>query len=126
MSWFQSDPRRFEKEVQLMMQGSQACLRQSGDHVFWVEDLIAKTGQPYRLIIDYPDRFPYEMPRAYVANPAVDGAPHRFADGSLCMFDNPGACNPKITALVIRNRAVLWFLAYEVWRVSGVWEPPGH
>ena len=109
-----------------MNERTRAVLRRSGDHVFWIERLLSNTGQQYQLIIDYPDRFPYEMPRAYVARPSVDGAPHRLGDGSLCLFTDPFATNPKITAVVVRNRAVLWFLTYEVWRVTGTWEAPAH
>jgi hypothetical protein len=50
-----------------------------------------------------------------------------LGDGSLCLFDDPWASDPNCTALVVRNRAVTWLLAYEVWqRTGGEWKAPDH
>ena len=126
MTWYRTDPRRLEKEVALMTARTRAELRQSGDGVFWVEDLVSTTGQPFTLVIDYPDGFPYEMPRAYVLRPKILQAPHRFEDGHLCLFSSPFASDPKVTALVVRNRAVVWYLAWEIWKATGEWMAPEH
>jgi hypothetical protein len=126
VTWYRTDPRRLEKEVQIMTRRTRAELRESEGHIFWVEHLVSATGQPFALTIDYPDRFPYEMPRAYVLHPDVSRAPHRLGDGSLCLFHSPFACDPKVTALVVRNRAIVWFLAWEVWKATGEWMAPEH
>lgn len=109
-----------------MEQRSRAALARSGETLFWVEDLVAESGAPYRLKISYPERFPHEPPKAFVVWPDIKTAPHRFSDGSLCLFDRPSASGVKTTALVVRNRAVAWFLAYEIWRATGEWMAPQH
>ena len=127
MNWHIRDPRRFQKEVEIMRHGSHARLMSEGGRVFWLEDLRSPTGRPYRLVIDYPDRFPYEAPRAFVVEPRITGAPHVLVDGSLCLFDNPLAgIGLGTTALLVRNRAVTWFLLYEIWRVTSEWVGPQH
>lgn len=128
MRWFERDPRRLQLERELMESRTQAQLRRLGDELGWLENLrSAGAGVPYQLVIVYPDRFPYEPPKAFIAYPDVTGAPHRFLDGSLCLFNNPAvASGVKTTALLVRNRAVVWFLAYELWRVTGEWMAPQH
>ncbi len=104
---------------------SRATLARDGDTIFWVEDLVAESGARYRLKVVYPDRFPHERPKAFVVSPDVKGAPHRWGDGSLCLFGS-GPTGVKTTALVVRNRAVTWFLAYEFWKATGKWMAPQH
>lgn len=126
MSWFETDPRRLEKEIELMVGRTHANLHRSGHHIFWVENLRSQpTGVRYQLVIDYPGDFPYAPPRAYVTRPTIRVAPHRFSDGSLCVFES-GATGVKTTALVVRNRAVIWFLTYQIWRACGEWVAPEH
>ena len=108
-----------------MQARSRATLAREGNTLFWVEDLIAESGTLYRLKIVYPERFPYERPKAFVVSPEVSGAPHRWGDDSLCLF-GAGPTDIKTTALVVRNRAVTWFLAYEFWKVTGEWMAPQH
>jgi len=127
MRWHERDPRRLHLEHDLMERGTTARLVTWGNKLAWMEDLMsAGARQPYRLAIVYPKHFPYEAPRAYVLAPDVSGAPHRLSDGSLCLFDNPTHPGVKTTALVVRNRAVVWFLAYELWRATGEWMAPAH
>jgi len=93
----------------------------------WVEELVAKSGSSYTLAITYPAAFPHERPKAFIVKPRITSGPHLLADGSLCLFDDPWAVDLKCTALVIRNRAVTWMLAYEVWqRTGGEWLAPDH
>lgn len=126
-TWFTRDPERLAIETALMEHGTRAVLRRTATDLMWVEDVRSTaTGQLFTLAITYPERFPFEAPRGFILNPGiVGGAPHRFGDGSLCLFPDPRlADGPKTTALVVRNRAVVWFLAYEVWRVTGEWMAP--
>lgn len=127
MTWYRSDPRRLREEEQCMRHGAQARLLRDGHRLFWIEQIVSTFGQPYVLRIDYPDRFPWEPPQASIISPDVSGAPHRFTNGTLCLFNNPSVgCGPQTTALLVRNRAIAWFLAYEVWRHTGQWAAPQH
>jgi len=127
MTWFDADPERLQAEAELMTDGTNATLIETNGQLAWVEDLVSMGGQPYRLLVLYPDRFPYEPPKAFVLDPDIEGAPHRLLDGSLCLFDDPmHADGPKTTALVVRNRSVVWFLAYEAWCATGAWVAPQH
>lgn len=126
-SWFENDPERFDMEIELMIERSRAELRMANDRYVWVEELVSKFGQPFVLAVDYPDAFPHEAPKAFIVSPSVEGAPHRLADGSLCLWPNPLAGDGvKTTAIAVRNRAVVWFLAYEVWLATGKWSAPQH
>ncbi|MCC6526045.1 MAG: hypothetical protein IT373_25585 [Polyangiaceae bacterium] len=94
----------------------------------WNERLVFRpTGEPYELTIAYPETFPHSPPRAFVLTPSVIGAPHRLIDGSLCLFDNPAvAAGVKTTALLVRNRAVVWFWTFRAWQLTGAWCAPEH
>jgi len=128
MAWYHTDPDRLDAEANLMQENTNGQIVElQGDRLAWVEDLVSKAGQRYCLRIAYPDRFPFEPPKAFVQSPDISGAPHRLSDGSLCLWDNPFAADgPKTTALVVRNRAVVWFLVYEAWRATGAWAAPQH
>lgn len=111
-----------------MLRGSRARLVQSPNGSFyWIERLKSEGGRSYLLTIEYPPRFPHERPKAFIVNPPIKSAPHMLSDGSLCLFDDPWATDPKCTALVVRNRAVTWMLAYEAWQLTGgEWHAPQH
>ena len=125
-SWYERDPRRLQKETELMRAFTRAQLRRSGASLIWYETIRSEAHRAFRLLVEYPDRFPYSRPRAFIASPDIGGAPHRLSDGSLCLFNDPWATDIKTTALVVRNRAVTWILAYEVWCLTGTWEAPQH
>jgi hypothetical protein len=126
--WHKKDPERLQSEVAAMRHYTRAELRRLSSGLIWVERLRSSFRTPYGLVITYPERFPYERPKAFVVNPELErGAPHRLSDGSLCLFTDPWACDMKCTAAVIRNRAAAWFIAYEVWLRNGrVWKAPEH
>ena len=124
--WFERDPERLAVEAHLMQTHTRASLFNEAGTLFWLEDIESASGGRYRARFVYPERFPFERPRAFIIHPRVTSAPHRFSDGSLCLFDNPCLCDVKITALVVRNRTVIWILAYEIWQRTQVWMPPGH
>lgn len=126
-AWFDTDPARLHKEVALMAERSRAELRRVGSGLMWVEQLCSTSGQQYAIAIEYPDRFPHEAPRAFLLSPDVSGAPHRFADGSLCLWgDHVRASGVKTSAVSVRTRAITWFFVYENWRRTGQWSAPEH
>lgn len=127
MAWYDADPNRLQKEVALMAERSRAELRRVGAGLTWIEQLRSSAGQSYVLAIEYPERFPHEAPRAYILSPDVSGAPHRFADGSLCLWgDHVHGSGVKTTAVSVRSRAIAWFFVYEAWRRTGAWSAPEH
>lgn len=110
-----------------MHEQTRAVLAQSpAGELQWVESLTSEGGRPYTLVVDYPRGFPYERPRAFICGVPIDGAPHRLRDGSLCLFDDPWCADPRCSALVVRNRAMAWMLAFELWEATGVWAVPEH
>jgi prevent-host-death family protein len=79
---------------------------------------------PYDITIVLPQGYPNVCPRVYVDSVASD-APHRFADGALCIFGVMTSWNPgKHTALVALENARRWLRHYEDWRKNGEWPQP--
>ncbi len=128
MDFFRPDPERFRVEQRCMHERTHARLYDVDGALTWVEHLQSTaTGRPFAIAIKYPAAFPHSPPRAFVLSPPVDGAPHRLIDGSLCLWDNPAVGDGvRTTALMVRNRAVVWFLAFEVWKATGEWMAPQH
>jgi hypothetical protein len=122
------EPKRLAQEAALMADYTAARLiRRADGSVAWVEELTGPSGRRYTLAVTYPPGFPHERPKAFVVQPQIGVGPHVLADGSLCLFDDPWAVDLKCTALVVRNRAATWLLAYEVWqRTGGEWQAPDH
>ena len=124
--WHKTDPERCAIEVQLMAKRSNARLYENGDQLYWLESLRSQTNRLYQIKISYPVRFPYERPQGFIISPTITSAPHRFSDGSLCLFSTSHDGAAKPTALVVRNRVVVWIFAYELWAATGEWMAPQH
>jgi ubiquitin-protein ligase len=79
----------------------------------------------YSIFITLPHNYPNTCPRVHVAD--VDArAPHRFADGTLCIFGVTSSWNPgKHTARDALNSARHWLNGYEEWRHTGSWPHGG-
>ncbi len=91
----------------------------------WRERVISLSGRLYEIAITYPERFPFECPKAFIVSPEISGAPHRLSDSSLCMFeDHARGLGPRTSALLVRTRAVAWIAMYEKWLVTRTWEQP--
>lgn len=128
MHTLQVDRGRLLREQEFMRSRTTARLYEVDGCLTWVEELRSTaTRQPFTLSITYPLRFPHEPPRAYILRPSVIGAPHLLGDGSLCIWDDPAVGDGvRTTALMVRSRAVVWFLAFEIWKATGTWEAPEH
>lgn len=85
----------------------------------------ATDGNVYSIFITLPHNYPNACPRVHVAD--VDArAPHRFADGTLCIFGVTSSWNPgKHTARDALNSARHWLSGYEAWRHTGSWPHGG-
>jgi antitoxin (DNA-binding transcriptional repressor) of toxin-antitoxin stability system len=79
----------------------------------------------YSIIIALPHNYPNACPRVYVSG--IDrNAPHRFADGALCIFGVMSSWNPgKHTACYALDNARHWLSRYESWRQTGSWPQIG-
>jgi prevent-host-death family protein len=71
-----------------------------------------------------PHGYPSNCPRVYV-EPVVDGAPHRWKDGALCLYGVMSAWNPgKHTVYSTLELARKWLKNYAEWRKTGRWLAP--
>jgi hypothetical protein len=79
----------------------------------------------YSIIITLPHNYPNSCPRVYVSD--IDqNAPHRFADGALCIFGVMSSWNPgRHTARDALENARHWLGRYESWQRTGFWPQIG-
>lgn len=68
-----------------------------------------------------PHGYPSNCPRVY-ATPISDNAPHRWADGALCLYGVMTGWNPgKHTVFSTLKLARQWLRHYDTWRNIGQW-----
>lgn len=117
-----ADKARFQAELQLMAGRTSARPALLGDRPGWVEVIERqRTGRRYMLALTLPPRqWPWQPPQARILTPRIASAPHRYADGHLCLFA-PSTYRPSISFLYVRARAVLWIACFEDWQQTGVW-----
>lgn len=78
-------------------------------------------GTSAEISVVLPHGYPNNCPRVY-ANIISEGAPHRWADGALCLYGVMTAWNPgKHTVLSTLKLARRWISNYDAWRKSGEW-----
>jgi prevent-host-death family protein len=78
-------------------------------------------GTPVEIAVLLPHGYPNNCPRVY-ANTLSEGAPHRWADGALCLYGVMTGWNPgKHTVLSTLKLARQWLRNYEIWRKDGQW-----
>jgi antitoxin (DNA-binding transcriptional repressor) of toxin-antitoxin stability system len=78
-------------------------------------------GTSAELSIVLPHGYPNNCPRVY-SNAVTEGAPHRWADGALCLYGVMTGWNPgKHTVFSTLTLARQWLHSYETWRNSGQW-----
>ena len=78
-------------------------------------------GASAELTIVLPHGYPNNCPRVY-AGAVGEGAPHRWADGALCLYGVMIGWNPgKHTVFSTLKLARQWLRNYENWRKSGQW-----
>jgi prevent-host-death family protein len=77
--------------------------------------------EDYTITVFLPHHYPNACPRVYV-EPVDARAPHRFADGALCIFGVMTLWNPgKSSVRDAVDNARRWIKRYEVWRGNGHW-----
>lgn len=81
-------------------------------------------GTPIEISIVLPHGYPNNCPRVY-ATPIRDNAPHKWADGALCVYGVMSGWNPgKNTVYSTLKLATQWLQHYEIWLRSGRWPQP--
>jgi prevent-host-death family protein len=82
-------------------------------------------GTQLELNIVLPHGYPSTCPRVYAVGLNAK-APHRWSDGSLCLFGVMSAWNPgKHTVFSTLSLARNWLTHYDAWRKGGTWPKPG-
>ncbi len=73
------------------------------------------------LTVRLPHGYPNASPKVFV-DPLVPDCPHRWQDGSLCIFGAIEIWNPgKHNILRVLALARRWISHYEAWRADGTW-----
>jgi hypothetical protein len=73
------------------------------------------------LIVRLPHGYPNASPKVYV-DPLPDKCPHRWQDGSLCIFGVMGPWNPgQHDAVYALGLARRWISHFETWKQQGQW-----
>lgn len=82
-------------------------------------------GEPdSRIEIVLPHGYP-SVPPIIRADPVDDSSPHRWPDGSLCLYGMMTQWNPgKHGATSSINLARIWLRGYRSWRQTGAWPQP--
>ena len=120
--WYERHPQRLWAE-QAIMKGSfpQFVLREADGRLFWEGILVTNFGTHYKARIIYGRNHPYEKPSLRVVRPEIrNDSPHRFADGTLCIY--PDRYDYKRwTAPASVPLLASWLALYEVWVRTGKW-----
>jgi len=80
------------------------------------------TNRFYTLAINFPDKYPYAMPRVRVREPSIrSSAYHLFSNGTMC-YQHESTWNPGRHDLIhVIARAAKWLNKYEVWLQTNRW-----
>lgn len=71
--------------------------------------------------VGLPHGYPSVCPKVY-ATPLATGCPHRWQDGSLCIFGALETWNPgKHTVVHVLRFARHWLSQYASWKLTGTW-----
>lgn len=77
--------------------------------------------QSVRLTIRLPHGYPSACPKVY-AHPVPDGCPHRWQDGSLCIFGAMEVWNPgQHDVSYVLRLARRWLSHFAQWQRTGEW-----
>ncbi|MDM7913881.1 MAG: hypothetical protein QUU85_01255 [Candidatus Eisenbacteria bacterium] len=91
MAWYQEGrwQHRLLAEQELMKSRFPQfrLVQAAGGDLRWIGTLEPVAGQEFLVSLCYPRRYPYESPKLFVEEPRIrSGAPHLYADGSLCVY----------------------------------------
>ncbi len=78
-------------------------------------------GRDFRIEIVLPHGYP-SVPPVIRADPVDNASPHRWPDGSLCVYGMMTQWNPgKHGVMSSINLARMWLRGYTHWRQTGAW-----
>lgn len=87
--------------------------------LFWDGILQTNFDTLYRVNIKYPPSYPWDKPKLVIVEPHVSLlAPHRFADGSLCVYPE-GWNHKQATAPAAVPLIAAWLALYEIFLRTG-------
>lgn len=123
MKWYEEKPKRLKAELVLIRQiyPEAWAIKEKGRLVICYYILGRKA--KYFVKVVYPDDFPFEEPRAYVVEPKITHAQHRWLeDNSLCVEGNVEP--PNVSGKIIIDWSIGWLRVYENWLDGVAW--PDH
>jgi ubiquitin-protein ligase len=119
--WYERYPLRISAEKIIMQENyPQFVLKiENTLQLFWEGILQTNFGTLYRASINYPQAYPWQKPKLMIVEPEVRAnAPHRFADGSLCIY--PDDWNYKQTTAPAAVPLIAgWLALYEIFLRTG-------
>jgi len=119
--WYERYPLRISAEKIIMQENYPQFVLKLDDkkQLFWDGILQTNFGTLYRVNINYPQAYPWQKPKLIIAHPQVRAdAPHRFVDGSLCIY--PDGWNYKQTTAPAAIPLIAgWLALYEVFLRTG-------
>lgn len=81
-------------------------------------------GKSVEITVVLPHGYPNNCPRVYAS--VGEGAPHRWADGALCLYGVMSAWNPgRHTVFSTLKLARQWLRNFDTWHQSGQWPQQG-
>jgi hypothetical protein len=96
-------------------------MRLKGGLLAWRGRLRLKGGSSFLVSAELPSHYPNEAPVLRVLTPSlVGGCPHRYRDGSLCVYLSTWHPGTGTVVQSIANAAD-WLAHYQGWRLTGVW-----
>ncbi len=89
--WYERFPRRLQAEKIIMNENHPqfVLMMDSQKNLFWEGILRTNFGTEYDAIIAYPTNYPWDKPKSRIVRPEIRwSAPHRYGDGTLCVYPN--------------------------------------
>lgn len=119
MKWYKQRPQRCKAEMMAIKRiyPKARILEYKGHLLIFLKVPSRKTR--YLIKVVYPGDFPYGQPRAYVIEPKIKDAPHRWPDGRLSVHEDHEG--PHTSGKIILDLTKKWIEAYEKWLDTGRW-----
>ncbi len=114
-AWHDKMPTRLRQETEAMHSRFPdfKLTRGNDGKLGWVGKLKSNRGNSYRVLIDYPENFPHEEPRAFIIDPRFV-CQHMWKDGHLClMYPDGGTWQTNTTCATIVAIVAAWIFSYE-------------
>lgn len=114
-AWHEKMPMRLRQEQDVMNARFPGftLTRGDGGKLGWLGWLTSNRRNRYRVLIDYPQDFPFSEPRAYILEPRFV-CQHMWKDGHLClMYPEDSTWQTNTTSATILAIVAAWIFSYE-------------